>query len=186
MDVNEHERLSNSTLGHKLRAVLYLNLCPSVLLDSLSCSFISISFLTTSCSFTLICVQVYCWIVSRTTCSKKGYGCKWTWETIQQYTWTQIKVKEQLVVRNHVDVNEHERLFYIYTLSYYKLFLYFNLCSSLLLDSLSCSFTSTSFLTTSCSFTLICVQVYCWIVSHVHGTTCSKEWCGCKWTWETI
>jgi hypothetical protein len=45
-----------------------------------------------------------------TTCSKKGYGCKWTWETIQQYTWTQIKVKEQLVVRNDVDVNEHERL----------------------------------------------------------------------------
>ena len=27
---------------------------------------------------------------------KKGYGCKWTWETIiQHYTWTQIKVKEQ-------------------------------------------------------------------------------------------
>jgi hypothetical protein len=21
-----------------------------------------------------------------TACSKKGYGCKWTWETIQHYT----------------------------------------------------------------------------------------------------
>ena len=45
-----------------------------------------------------------------TTCSKKWCGCKWTWETIQQYTWTQIKVKEQLVVRNDMDVNEHDRL----------------------------------------------------------------------------
>ena len=26
--------------------------------------------------------------------SKKGYGCKWTWDTIQLYTLTQIKVKE--------------------------------------------------------------------------------------------
>jgi hypothetical protein len=43
----------------------------------------------------------------------KGCGCKWTWETIQQYTWTQIKVNEQLVVRNDMDVNEHERLFNI-------------------------------------------------------------------------
>jgi hypothetical protein len=36
MDVNEHERLSNITLRHKL--------------------------------------------------VRKGYGCKWTWETIQHYT----------------------------------------------------------------------------------------------------
>ena len=42
--------------------------------------------------------------------SKKGYGCKWTWETIQHYTCTQIKIKEQLVVRKDMDVNEHERL----------------------------------------------------------------------------
>ena len=45
--------------------------------------------------------------------SKKRYGCKWTWETIQHYSWTQIKVKEQLVVRKDMDVNEHERLFNI-------------------------------------------------------------------------
>jgi len=42
-----------------------------------------------------------------TACSKKGYGCKWTWETIKHYTWTQIQVKEQLVVRKDMDVNEH-------------------------------------------------------------------------------
>ena len=31
-------------------------------------------------------------------------------ETIQHYTQTQIKVKEQLVVRQDADVNEHDRL----------------------------------------------------------------------------
>jgi hypothetical protein len=45
-----------------------------------------------------------------TACSKKGYGCKGTWETIQHYTWTQIQVKKQLVVRKDMDVKEHERL----------------------------------------------------------------------------
>ena len=28
----------------------------------------------------------------------------------EHYTWTQIKVKKHLVVRNDMDVNEHERL----------------------------------------------------------------------------
>ena len=46
---------------------------------------------------------------------------------------------------------------YIDILSYYKLFLYINLYLSVKLDSLSCSFTSISFLTTSCFFTLICI-----------------------------
>ena len=46
-------------------------------------------------------------------CSNKSYGFKWTWDTIQHYTQTQIKAKEQLVVRNDMDVNEHERLFNI-------------------------------------------------------------------------
>ena len=45
-----------------------------------------------------------------TVCSKKGYGCKCTWETIQHYIWTQFQAKEQLVVRKHMYVNEHERL----------------------------------------------------------------------------
>jgi hypothetical protein len=66
---------------------LYFNLCLSVMLDDLSCSFTSISFLTTICSFTLICVQVL---------------CRWSRKT-------KNKVKEQLVVRKDMDVNEHER-----------------------------------------------------------------------------
>jgi hypothetical protein len=41
---------------------------------------------------------------------KKGYGCKWTWGTTQHYTYTQIKVKEQLVLRKDMDVNVHEGL----------------------------------------------------------------------------
>ena len=48
---------------------------------------------------------------------------------------------------------------YIHTLYYYKLFLYFNLCLNILLNILSYSFTSTSFISTSCSFTLICIEV---------------------------
>ena len=48
---------------------------------------------------------------------------------------------------------------YIHILSYYKLFLYFNLCLSVMLDSLSCSFTSISFLTITYFFTLSCVSV---------------------------
>ena len=28
-----------------------------------------------------------------TACSKKRYGCKWTWESTQHYTKTQINVK---------------------------------------------------------------------------------------------
>ena len=45
-----------------------------------------------------------------TACSKKWYGCKWTQVTIDQYTYTQIKVKGQFVVRNGMDVNKDERL----------------------------------------------------------------------------
>jgi hypothetical protein len=103
MDVNEYERLSNITLRHKLKeqcverkdknvneherlsnifiSISFLstscsfNLCLSVILDSLSCSFISISFLSTSCSFNL-CLSVML----------EGYGYKGTRETIQHYT----------------------------------------------------------------------------------------------------
>ena len=35
---------------------------------------------------------------------------KGTWETIQHYTQTHIEVKEHIVVRKGVEVNEHERL----------------------------------------------------------------------------
>ena len=46
---------------------------------------------------------------------------------------------------------------YIDILSYYKMFLYINLYLSVKLDSLWWSFTSISFLTTSCSFSSICI-----------------------------
>jgi hypothetical protein len=45
-----------------------------------------------------------------TACSNKEYGCKWTRETIQHYTYTQMKVNEWLVVIKTMDVNEQERL----------------------------------------------------------------------------
>ena len=35
---------------------------------------------------------------------------KRTWETTQHYTQTQIEVTQQLVIRKHMDVYEHERL----------------------------------------------------------------------------
>jgi hypothetical protein len=43
-------------------------------------------------------------------CSKKVYGCKWKWKTIEHYTTPQIEVKEQLAVRNYMGVDENERL----------------------------------------------------------------------------
>ena len=89
---------------------IYLNLCLSVMLYSLSCLFASISFFATSCSLTLSYV----------------YMCK---------------VGQSLMFIN------------INILSYYKLFLYLNLCLSVMLYSLSCSFTFIFFLTTSCSST---------------------------------
>ena len=45
-----------------------------------------------------------------TTYSTKEYGCKWTRETTQHYTYTQMKVKKRLVVIKNMDVNEQERL----------------------------------------------------------------------------
>jgi hypothetical protein len=45
-----------------------------------------------------------------TACGNKEYGCKWTRETTQHYTWTQFKAKDQLVVIKNMDVNEHESL----------------------------------------------------------------------------
>ena len=44
------------------------------------------------------------------TCSNKGYGSKWTQGAIENYTKTQIKVKEQLVVIKDMDVHEHRTL----------------------------------------------------------------------------
>jgi len=50
-----------------------------------------------------------------TACSKKEYGCDWTWETIHHYTQTQIEVKQQLVARKNMDVTEDERLYNIHS-----------------------------------------------------------------------
>jgi hypothetical protein len=52
------------------------------------------------------------------------------------------------------NVGQSLMFIYIYILSYYKPFLYFNLCLTVMLDSLSCLLASISFLTTSCSLTL--------------------------------
>jgi uncharacterized membrane protein len=62
MDLNVHERLSNMTLKTPIivkeqivvRKDMDLNVQIGVILDSLSCTFKSISFLTTICSFTII------------------------------------------------------------------------------------------------------------------------------------
>jgi len=43
-------------LGYIKDMFLYLNVCLYVVLDILSCSFTSISFYQTSCSFTLLCI----------------------------------------------------------------------------------------------------------------------------------
>ena len=82
MDVTKHERLSNITLRHRLKS---RNMRDYTTLHS-----------DTDWS-------------KGTTCSKKEYGCDWTWETIQHYTQTHIEVKEQLVVRQNMDVTKHER-----------------------------------------------------------------------------
>jgi hypothetical protein len=43
-----------------------------------------------------------------TACSKTIYGCKWGQRTIEHYISTEIKVKEQDVIANDIDVNEHK------------------------------------------------------------------------------
>jgi hypothetical protein len=45
-----------------------------------------------------------------TACNTIGNAYIWTRKTTQHYTWTQIKVKEWLVVRKAIDVNEHASL----------------------------------------------------------------------------
>jgi hypothetical protein len=42
--------------------------------------------------------------------SKNRYGCKWGQRTIEHYISTEIKVKEQVVIANDIDVNEHKTL----------------------------------------------------------------------------
>jgi hypothetical protein len=75
---------------------------------------------------------------------------------------------------------------YIHIFSYYKLFLYFTLCLRVMLDSLSCSFTSISFLTTSCSFTNW-LSITSTVVKNIFTAwvriRCRNEWCWSHHTW---
>jgi hypothetical protein len=103
------------------RLFLYLNLWPSVMLDSLSSSFTSISFLTTSCFFTLICVQLQCWIVSCSFTSKLSILN----EHLLKYNRTHSKFWDQCN-RNYTETNEHYLLhcnqcsFKNYSVTWYK------------------------------------------------------------------
>ena len=113
---------------------LYFKLCLSVMLDSLSCSFTSITFLyftliCASCFFTNLCLSVM------------------------------LDSSLMFIYIHHISYCKLFLLMFIYIhhISYCKLFLYFNLCLNVMLDSFSCSFTSITFLTASCFFTLICV-----------------------------
>ena len=36
---------------------------------------------------------------------KKGYGCNWTRETIQYYTFIQIEMEQQLVIRKNMNLD---------------------------------------------------------------------------------
>jgi hypothetical protein len=45
-----------------------------------------------------------------TTCSKNGYGYKWGQRTNEHYISTEIKVKEQVVIGNDIDIHEHKTL----------------------------------------------------------------------------
>ena len=52
--------------------------------------------------------------------------------------------------------------FYIYIMSQYKLFLYFNLCLSVTLDSITCSFISGNYL----SLSTLCMHIFVFL-SHI-------------------
>jgi hypothetical protein len=103
------------------------------MLDSLSCSFTSISFLTTNCFFNLtLRHKLKEQLVVRKDKNVNEH------ERLSNIT-LRHKLKKQFVVRKDMDVNEHERLsnitlrhklkeqlvvfIYILILSYYKLFL---------------------------------------------------------------
>jgi hypothetical protein len=99
---------------HPYPFLLYFNLCLSVMLDSLSCSFTSIN--------------------------------------MRDYPTLHVDINSSKL-RKDMDLNEQERLSNITLKTQIKIrkpypfLLYCNLCLSVMLDSLSCSFTSISFLT---------------------------------------
>ena len=191
---------------------LYFTLCLSVMLDTLSCSYTSISFLTTSCSFTYFVFKcsvgqslkfIYIHVLSyyklfiyilcvcsvfhvhlhsfpfllqavhllyflsvmlvhlhsyflTTSCSL----CLSVWTVAQVHLHScpfLLQAVPLLYFVSKCNVGYSLMFIFIHIISYYKLFLYFSLCLRVMLDSLSRSLTFISFLTTSCSFTLLCV-----------------------------
>ena len=69
MDVNEHERLSNITLRHKVKEKLVVR-----------------NDMDVNEHKRLSNITLNSKLNKGTAYSKIGYGCKWTWETIQNYT----------------------------------------------------------------------------------------------------
>ena len=116
---------------------LYFYLCLSVMLDSLSCYIHIISYYKLFLYFTLCHV---------------GYSLMFIY--IHYFL---LQAVPLLYFVSKCNVRYSLMFIYIHIISYYKLFLYYTLCLSVMLDTLSCSYTSISFLTTSCSFTLLCV-----------------------------
>jgi hypothetical protein len=124
------------------------------------------------CSFTSIIVLFWCiffWVVQWIVLSTFSNMLTDLLQSSAKYYLNGLHLKKQSLFWfvSKCNVGLFHMFFYIHILSYDKLFLYFNLCPSVKLDSLSCLFTSISFLTINCSFTF------------------KKEY-GCKWTWETI
>jgi hypothetical protein len=75
------------------------NLCFDHVGQLTSEKILKMSIVSQSCLISECYIQVLCFISrecpSFILISKKGYGCTWSWENIQHYTLTQIKVKEQ-------------------------------------------------------------------------------------------
>ena len=140
---------------------LYFTLCLSVMLDTLSCSHpyllqaVPLLYFVSKCnvgySLMFIYIQLFLYFTLCLSVMLDTLSCSYT--SISFLT-TSCPL---LYFVSKCNVGYSLMFIYIHILSYYKLFLYFTLCLSVMLDTLSCSYTSTFFLTTSCSFTLLCV-----------------------------
>ena len=137
------------------------------MLDTLSCSYTSISFLTTSCSlrgyFVTKCnvdlfLQLYTSIFFLTTsCSFRITLCLSVMLDTLSCSYTSTSKGDKHVINEELSYYNAVGLFKSFDGGYLRERVFFTLCLSVMLDTLSCSYTSTFFLTTSCSFTLLCV-----------------------------
>ena len=149
---------------------LYFTLCLSVMLDTLSCSYTShpvllqavpLLYFVSKCNVGYSLMFIYIHILSYyklflyfTLCLSvmlDTLSCSYTSHPVL------LQAVPLLYFVSKCNVGYSLMFIYIHILSYYKLFFYYTLCLSVMLDTLSCSYTSTFFLTTSCSFTLLCV-----------------------------